>query len=202
MRAHERSLAALTLPRWTSLSWAAVRMLGDLPGCTEHFFSTHLSPPLTLQVFIGCYYKSMTSIFSLSEDLSLCAPPTCFLIGDHHLIRVFSYTEGSLPCYIKRLEATWCELRYHYKQLKNTNWNLSMTVTLPFPLSVGSQIWVFSKTCKKFSICVRHFFPLVIKIKQKNDRAKAHVSRLIFNCNLSVRLRFMELQSCDKTYLL
>lgn len=78
-------------------------------------------PPLTLQVFIGCYYKSMTSIFSLSEDLSLCAPPTCFLIGDHHLIRVFSYTEGSLPCYIKRLEATWCELRYHYKQLKNTN---------------------------------------------------------------------------------
>lgn len=121
MRAHERSLAALTLPRWTSLSWAAVRMLGDLPGCTEHFFSTHLSPPLTLQVFIGCYYKSMTSIFSISEDLSLCAPPTCFLIGDHHLIRVFSYTEGSLPCYIKRLEATWCELRYHYKQLKNTN---------------------------------------------------------------------------------
>lgn len=89
-----------------------------------------------------------------------------------------------------------------YKQLKNTNWNLSVTVTLPFPLSVGSQIWVFSKTCKKFSICVRHFFPLVIKIKQKNDRAKAHVSRLIFNCNLSVRLRFMELQSCDKTYLL
>lgn len=184
-----------------------VELLSGCLGTSQDALSissllTFPPPSLTLQVFIGCYYKSMTSIFSLSEDLSLCAPPTCFLIGDHHLIRVFSYTEGSLPCYIKRLEATWCELRYHYKQLKNTNWNLSMTVTLPFPLSVGSQIWVFSKTCKKFSICVRHFFPLVIKIKQKNDRAKAHVSRLIFNCNLSVRLRFMELQSCDKTYLL
>lgn len=94
-------------------------------------------------------------------------------------------------------------MNYHYKQLKKHQLksvnDCDITVST---ISRKPDLGIQQNMQEVLNMCEAFFFHLIIKIKQKNDRAKAHVSRLIFNCNLSVRLNFMELQSCDKTYLL